>query len=229
MIRFIILFISLGCSYSFAETNYRKEIENFAQSLVFAKYEASRDQESDEKLYTKVSALDKRLTYKLCKADLTGDIVANKLKKNTSVKVTCPDPDGWDIYVRIKVQLLYPSIITRNTLRKGETLNTENIKRVYLDKSKLRSGSFTDTNLLFGTRLKRNISANKIVKNKDICFVCKDDKVTIHAFKNGLSIKASGIALSDANIGSTVRVKNSRTQRIIVGTVSALKEVQVSF
>lgn len=231
MIRFIILilFISLGFSYSFAETNYRKEIENFAQSLVFAKYEASYDQKNNEKLYTKVAPLDKRLTYPPCNLDLTGEIVANKLKKNTSVKVTCPGPDHWTVYVRIKVQLLHPSIVTRNPLRKGETLRLANIKRIYLDKSKLRNGSFSEVYPLIGTRLKRNLRANKIIKNRDICFVCKNDKVTIHAIKNGLSIKASGIALSDANIGGTVRVKNSRTQRIIVGTVSALKEVQVSF
>ncbi|MEI6896279.1 MAG: flagella basal body P-ring formation protein FlgA [Psychromonas sp.] len=37
------------------------------------------------------------------------------------------------------------------------------------------------------------------------------------------------MALSDANIGGTVRVKNSRTQRVIVGTVSDLKKVDVSF
>ena len=229
MIRFIILFISLGCSYSFAETNYRKEIENFAQSLVFAKYEVSHNLKSDERLYTKVSPLDKRLTYTPCKFDLTGEIVANKLKKNTSVKVTCPAPDSWTVYVRIKVQLLRPSIVTRNALRKGETLRLANIERIYLDKSKLRNGSFSEVHPLIGTRLKRNLSANKVIRNRDICFVCKGDKVTIHAIKNGLSIKASGIALSDANIGGTVRVKNSRTQRIIVGTVSALKEVQVSF
>ena len=77
--------------------------------------------------------------------------------------------------------------------------------------------------------LKRNISSKKSIRHKDICYVCEGDKVTITANKSGLIIKASGIALSDGNIGSTVRVENSRTQRIVVGTVYALKEVQVTF
>ncbi len=229
LIRFVILFLSLGCSYTFAETNYRKEIEKFAESLIFAKYESLYEHNNNEKLHIKVAPLDKRLTFTPCVSDLTGEIVGNKLKKNTSVKVTCPDPKKWTTYVRARVQLLLPSIVTRQPLSKGQTLRLENIKLMYVEKSQVRSGSFSEVYPLIGTRLKRNLSANKIIKDRDICFVCKNDKVTIHAIKNGLSIKASGIAQSDANIGGTVRVKNSRTQRIIVGTVSALKEVQVSF
>ena len=229
MIRFVIIFLILGCSNTFAETNYRKEIENFAESLIFAKYEALHKQGNNEKLHIKIAQLDKRLTFLPCMADLTGEIVGNKLKKNTSVKIRCPDPDGWTTYIRARVQLLVPSITTSQALSKGQTLDLTNIKLSYIDKSQIRNGSFSEVYPLIGTRLKRNLPANKIIKDRDICFVCKNDKVTIHATKNGLSIKASGIAQNDANIGRTVRVKNSRTQRIIVGTVSALKEVQVSF
>ena len=229
LIHFVILFLSLGCSYAFAETNYQKEIENFAESLVFAKYETSYKHNSDEKLRIKVAPLDKRLTFTPCSTNLTGEIVGNKIKKNTSVKVTCSDSNPWSTYVRARVHLLLPRVVTIQPLSKGQTLLLKNIRLAYVDKLHVKNGSFSDINQLIGTRLQRNLSANKVIKDRDVCFVCKDDKVTIHAVKNGLSIKASGIALSDANIGGTVRVKNSHTQRIIVGRVSALKEVQVSF
>lgn len=229
LIHFLILFLSLGCSYTFAETNYQKEIENFAESLIFAKYERLDKQSTREKIHIEVASLDTRLTFTPCRSDLTGEIVGNKIKKNISVKVTCRDDNQWTTYVRARIQLLLPSIVTTEPLSKGQTLFLSNMALTYVDKLQLRNGSFSDINLLIGTRLKRNLSANKVIKDRDICFVCKDDKVTIQAIKNGLSIKASGIAQSDANIGGTVRVKNSRTQRIIVGRVSALKEVQVSF
>ncbi|WP_028864677.1 flagellar basal body P-ring formation chaperone FlgA [Psychromonas aquimarina] len=227
--RFIFLFLSLGCSYTFADTNYRKDIENFAESLVFDKYGEQQTLKNDEKLYIKAAPLDKRRTFSPCISDLKGEITGSKVKKKTSIKVTCPDPESWTTYVRVKVKVLVPSVVADQPLSKGQVLNKTNIKLIYIDKSQIRNGSFSQVNLLFGTRLKRNISLNKVIKNRDICFVCKNDKVTINAIKNGLSIKASGIALNDANIGTVVRVKNSRTQRIIVGTVSGLKEVQVSF
>lgn len=228
LIRFIILFLSLGCSYSFADTNYQKEIENFAKSLISSKYQ-SYYQDSQEKLYIKIAPLNKRLTFIPCGSQLTGELVDNKLKKNISVKVTCPDEKQWTTYVRAKVLRLVPSIVTKQPLSKGQTLTEDNIKSIFVEKSLVRNGSFNHLSSLVGTRLKRNLSANKVIKDRDVCFVCKNDKVTILAIKNSLSIKASGIALSDANIGGTVRVKNSRTQRVIVGTVSAQKEVQVSF
>ena len=229
LIRFVIIFLILSCSNSFAESHHRKEIENFARSLIFTQYKASHKQDNSERLHIKVSPLDKRLTLPLCLDELTGEIVGNKIKKNTSVKINCPDPGGWTTYIRARVQRLVPSIATSKALSKGQSLDLTNMKLIYIDKSQIRNGSFSELHALIGTRLKRNLSANKVIKDRDVCFVCKKDKVIIIATKGGLSIKASGIAQNDANIGRTVRVKNSRTQRIIVGTVSALKEVQVSF
>ncbi|MFT6907310.1 MAG: flagella basal body P-ring formation protein FlgA [Oleiphilaceae bacterium] len=229
LIHFVILFLSLGCSYSFAETNYQKELENFAESLIFAKYESAAKHNQNEKLHIEVAPLDKRLTFTPCLTDLTGEIVGNEIKKNISVKITCSDSNQWTTYVRARVKLLLPRVVTTKPLSKGQTLVLTNIKLSYVDKLHVRNGSFSDINILVGTRLKRNLSADRVIKNRDICFVCKNDKVSIRAVNNGLSIKASGIALSDANIGGTVRVRNSHTQRIVVGRVSALKEVQVSF
>ncbi|WP_022941016.1 flagellar basal body P-ring formation chaperone FlgA [Psychromonas hadalis] len=229
MIRFVLLFISLGCSYSFAETNYRKELENFAQTLVFDKYHSLYSLQEDEQLHLKVASLDKRINYPSCQTGLMGEIVNNKIKSTTSVKVSCLDEKRWVTYIRVKVNVLAQAIIVSRSLSKGQTLNHNNIKLVYKNKSHIRNGSFNTLESLYGTRLKRNLSANKIIKNRDICFVCKGDKVTIHASKAGLSITTYGIALSDANIGGTVRVKNSTTQRIVVGTVYALKKVNVSF
>ena len=229
MIRYIIIFLILISSNAFAENNYKKEIENFAEALISNKYDTIPKQSNNEKLNIIVSPLDKRLAFTPCTSKLTGEIVGNKLKKSTSVKITCPDPDSWTTYLRARVQRLVPSVVTSKALSKGQVLDLANTKLAYIDNSLVRNGSFTKLNSLVGTRLKRNLSENKIIKDRDICFVCKNDKVIINATKNGLSIKASGIALNDANIGRTVKVKNSRTQRIIVGTVSALKEVQVSF
>ena len=229
LIRFVICLLIVNSSYIFAETNYQKKIENFAKSLVLIKIDSMHEFANGEKTHLKVAPLDKRLTFVPCVADLTGEIVGNKIKKNTSVKISCSDPESWTTYVRIRVQLLLPRIVTKQPVSKGQILNLNNTKLMYVEKSRVRNGSFSEISALSGTRLKRNLSANKIISNRDICFVCKGDKVTILALKSGLSIKASGIALGDANIGGTVRVKNSRTQRIVVGSVSGLKEIQVSF
>jgi len=221
--------ISLVCSCSFADSYYQNELENFAQKLVFDKYNSQYTLPETEKLLLKVAPLDKRIIYSQCSSSLVGEIVNDKIKSTTSVKVSCFDEKPWSTYLRVRVNTLVQVVIVNSALSKGQTLDKSNLETTYMDKSRVRNGGFTSPQLLFGTRLKRNLNENKIVKNRDICFVCKGDKVIINATKTGLSIKATGIALSDANIGGTVNVKNSRTQRIVVGSVSGLKKVDVSF
>jgi len=229
LIRFILVFLSLGTSYSFADSDYSKEIEKFAEALVFDKYAETFELTGEQKLSIKAFPINKRITLDQCTEPLEGTIVGNQIKSKTTVKVACSGDEKWDIYIRLKVQTLIPLIIATRSLNKGETLNNDNTALIYKDKSQIRGGVFSNTDVLSGVRLKRNVSSRKNIRRKDVCYVCKNDKVTITANKNGLVIKASGIALTDGNIGSTVKVKNSRTQRTVIGTVYALKEVHVTF
>ncbi len=226
---FLILFLSLGCNFVFAETNYNNTLENFAKTQILEKYSTVENKEAGEKIDIKASPLSKIKTYKRCHGPLKGRVVNEKLKPHTTVKITCPDPDSWSIYVRVRVKKLLPVVVASQSLSKNQILNIENTKILYLGKSRIKSGSFSLPAPLYGSRLKRNISKNKVIKNRDICIVCKNDKVNIFAKNNRLSIKTSGIALSDANIGSTIRVKNIQTQRVVVGVVKGLKNVQIQF
>ncbi|RBW41755.1 flagella basal body P-ring formation protein FlgA [Psychromonas sp. B3M02] len=229
MLRFIFLILSLGSSHIFASPNYSKEVEKFAETLIFNKYQATFELTEEQKLYIKANPISDRMTFTECTIPLEGYIVGDKIKSKTAVKVSCKDDTPWDLYVRVKVQTLIPLIVSSRPLSKGETLDEENIELIYKAKSQVRGSTFSELALLNGVRLKRNVSSQRGIRFKDVCYVCKGDKVTITANQSGLKIKASGIALTDGNIGSTVRVKNTRTQREVVGTVYALKEVQVSF
>ena len=221
--------LSFASSYSVADSSYSKEIEKFAESLVLEKYQATFEITGEQKLYIKAMPVTDRVTFSECLVPLQGHIVGDKIKSKTAVKVSCNDITPWDLYIRVKAQTLIPLIVSRRPISKGEVLSNKNIELVYKAKSRVRGSTFTNAQTLRGVRLKRNISSQKSIRHRDICYVCEGDKVTITANKTGLVIKASGIALSDGNIGSTVRVKNSRTQRVVVGTVYALKEVQVNF
>lgn len=229
MIKFILIVLSLSASYSFADSNYTKEIEKFAEALVFDKYTQAFEFTEENKLHISASPISERFNLTPCQQPLEGNLVGDKIKQKSSIKVTCNDPIPWSVYVRVQAKTLIPLVTTLRALHKGEVLNDDNMQVIYKDESQVRGSFFSNMDILRGTRLKRNISANKNIQSKYICYVCRDDKVTIIANKTGLVIKASGIALSDGNIGSTVKVKNMRTQRVIIGTVHALKEVHVSF
>jgi len=196
---------------------------------VFDKFNQQTQLPKQQKLHIKAIPVSQRQTFSKCEQPLQGHIVGDKLKSKTTVKVSCLDNISWNTYIRVNFSILMPVVITTRALSKGELINNENIKIIYKAKRQIRGAVFSELQSLNGVRLKRKLSVNKAVTHRDICYVCEDDKVTITANKGGLIIKASGIALSDGNIGSTVKVKNSRTQKIVVGTVFALKEVQVTF
>lgn len=229
MIRFILVVLSLGNSISFADNYYSKEIEKFAETLVSHQYEAQFELLEAQKLHIKAYPLSSIRTFEKCDELLQGTIIGDKIKAKTTVKVSCNSPVQWDVYIRLQVQLMAPLIVASHPLNKGERIDKGNTMVIYKEQSKIRSGFFSDKREVIGTRLKRNVAAKRAIRLKDICHVCKDDKVTITANKKGLVIHASGIALNDGNIGASIKVKNSRTQRVIVGTVDAVKEVYVTF
>ena len=228
MIKFILILLSLGASYSFAEPNYSKDIEKFAETLVFDKYNQDFELTTEQKLDIKATPISNRLTFKQCSTPLQGKIVGDKIKPKTSVKIYCEDLDNWDIYIRVRVQVLIPVVIAEKSLSRGEVLSN-NIKLIYKPQSQVRGRVFSNPRVLQGARLKKNVTAKKSIRHRDICYVCEGDKVTLNANKSGLVIKASGVALTDGNIGSSVKVKNSRTQRIVIGIVHGLNEVHVTF
>jgi flagella basal body P-ring formation protein FlgA len=237
LIRFLLLLVSLGCNYSFAENISQKQekgeieakIDAFVKATILKKYSQIEDKNSAEKLQIKIPPIHNRYDLTLCKSPLKAKIIGDKLKSNTPIQVSCSDENNWNIYVRARVKILLPAVIATKRLSKGEVLNRSNIKIGYLDKVRMKNGGFTDLKSLYGARVKRNISDQRLIKHRDICIVCKDDKINIIAIKGSLRIKTSGIALADANIGGTVRVKNTHTQRIVVGVVQNLKTITVSF
>lgn len=229
MIRLILFLLSLGASYCFAESNYSKDIEKFAETLVFNKYNQNFQLTAEQKLDIKAIPISERLKLNQCKTPLQGSIVGDKIKSKTSVKIYCEGIDNWDVYIRVKVQVLIPVVVAKKSLSKGETLSADNLELVYMPEPQVRGRVFATVDVLKGASLKKNIISKKSIKHRDICYICKGDKVTLSANKNGLVIKASGIALTDGNIGDNIKIKNSRTQRIVIGTVHDVNEVYITF
>jgi len=229
LIRFILFLLSLGTSYSFADSNYSKDIEKFAETLVFNKYKQEFELPAEQILDIQAISIPDRVNLKKCSVPLQASIVGDHIKSKTSVKISCADIENWNIYIRVKVNVLVPIIVTEKPMTKGDTLNDNNTQLIFKPKSQIRGSLFTNKTALQGVRLKRNLSAHRPIQHRDVCYVCVGDKVTIRAVKGELAIKASGIALSDGNIGNNVKVKNSRTQRIVIGKVHSLNEVYVTF
>lgn len=176
-----------------------------------------------------VQHIDPRLKLTDCKGGLVSSIPGKQnYRNNITVLVSCPI-DNWKVYIPVHITQLIPMIIAKRTLNNGTPLTLSDMETKLLSNKFIRGQIFQDRHSLIGSRVKRTITAGSPITGNNICLVCKDDPVTIIATSDGLTVKAKGIALNDGSLSDTVRVKNSKSNRIVNGKVTKVGEVSVDF
>lgn len=172
-----------------------------------------------------------RLNPPVCTPPLTAEIATDRaIKRNNTVKISCHSPElnyPWQIYISVKVSILYPVVVAKKLLSKGELLSNQNITIEYIEQSHLRGEQFINTAPIIGTRVKRRIPSGKPIFAANICFVCKGDSVSIFARSSDFEIKTSGEALKDGNLGDRISVRNTLSNRKIDAKVSGVGQVEV--
>jgi len=173
------------------------------------------------------ASIDSRIHIPACKSPFAFEAPESNLKQsNVSVKVTCPNT-SWYLFTSVQVEQTKPVVLTSETMSPGSLLTEKNLYIADIPVNRLRGSTFSDMQNLVGARLKRRVRPGQIINNGMLCFVCKGDKVTIMAVSSGLSLKVSGIAEQDGNLGETIRVQNAASKKIVSATVSSTSEVSI--
>lgn len=148
-----------------------------------------------------------------------------QLPKGTGSRITlkaqCASP-LWQIFITAKIQQFAYAVVSSQIIPKKKSITSSHIELKEVDTTNLRSIYFTSTADLIGWTAKRNIAPNTIITSslaKPPLAVRKGYAVIIEAHRNGISIKASGTALEDGEIGKQIRVKNDRSGRVIKAEV----------
>nr|WP_051202036.1 flagellar basal body P-ring formation chaperone FlgA [Ferrimonas senticii] len=176
----------------------------------------------------KAKTLDKRLKLKRCLLPLNAHAPTSKQQRLTTVKVTCPDADGWSLYVPVETRIYYSVVTASIALEPLTSLGYDNLKLQRMEAASLRGNYFTSIEQLAGARTTRRVGDGQPLRRQQICQVCRDDIVTIYARSASLELKTSGKAIGNGSVGDTIRVQNSRSERMIDAEVIAVGEVQVN-
>lgn len=180
------------------------------------------------KLNVEVSEIDPRITLQSCLSPLTANIPENHNGRNVNVKIVCTDEDSWYLYIPVRIQTIVPVLVTRMRVNKGTLLNQSNMEVIFKDSNQIRGTVMTDTTLVTGARIKRNLSKGSVITDKNTCFVCKDEPVNIIAKSESFEIKSYGVALNDGSLGEIIAVRNKQSGRIVQGQVSAINQVVIN-
>ncbi len=180
------------------------------------------------KISITANPIDPRIKIKSCHNPLTANIPEKTTRRNVNVKISCTDSTPWHIYIIVKVSVSIPIVVTITPISKGAILDDSNIALIYRDKAKIRGILFTDTTEVYGSKSKKKLSQGYALTRKDICMVCKGERVTIIARTAHLTIKTAGIALSNGNLGDQIRVKNRDSGKIVTAQVNAINRVVIN-
>ena len=199
-------------------------IERFATNYLIEQFPSTEE----EKVLISVAHLDPRITIKPCKIPLTANIPEKNGAINVNVKISCDESIPWKIYLSAKVEITKAVLIARSTISKGDELDESNIELAFIPINKIRGNKLTDTKVVFGAKAKKRIAKGRAISKKSICLICKGDVVTIIVSSDNFSIKTQGVALSSGNINEQIRVKNTRSKKVITPRVRGINQVIIN-
>jgi flagella basal body P-ring formation protein FlgA len=179
-----------------------------------------------------LAKLDKRLNLKPCAQALDVQFTRTyKTTGNTSLTVRCKAPVSWQIHLPVRVSVFDDVVVNKIPLVKGQKLDTYSIEYRKKDITRLQRGYFQRTQPLDNLQAKRNLPAGNILNTSNLSLrqlVKSGQRVIILLDVDGLQIKTSGLALQSASLGQVIKVKNTQSNKIVEGVVSAAGEITVN-
>lgn len=220
----ITLYLIILFSFTSHSTTWDKTyIENFAKEYLEEKVSPP----IGGKISISIANIDSRITIKPCQQELTANIPEKIKSRNVNVKISCTDSTPWQIYLPAKIEKTFAVVITKVTIEKGATLSKDNISIEYLADNKIRGKRLTDLTAILGSKTEKRIGKGRAINTKNICLVCKGDSVTITAKSSNFIIKTQGVAVSSGNLNDQIKVKNSRSGKVIRSKVTAINQVSI--
>ncbi|MEI5638159.1 MULTISPECIES: flagellar basal body P-ring formation chaperone FlgA [unclassified Pseudoalteromonas] len=215
----------IGIGYAHCQQYDNNMLEQAAIDFITPQIE----QNPDSKLSVTTIPLDDRIPTRECQQPLErATAMTPPFNTQVTVQLRCNDLVSWTQYVHVRIDRLFPVLVSANMLEKGSIITAEDIKKEYQPKRFRRVSYIEEAKLIIGSRSKRNIREGQAFTQRHICMVCKGDGVTIFAKSGGLVIKTAGEALQDGNKGDLVRVKNARSGKTLRARVIDVETVEVN-
>jgi flagella basal body P-ring formation protein FlgA len=180
--------------------------------------------------------------FRACRQDLQ---VAPMFGDYRTVKLTCPDADGFQIAVRTRIDNAnlptsladddlsdanYVQVLSlARSVSRGEILEADDLAMVSV-KDGNHVGYFTRINDAVGRRVKQTLGVNKVLlaRHLDIFWdIQQDQTVLIETSIGNVTVASTGIALENAQIGQIVGVKNQKSGQHVEGIAVSRKKIRI--
>ncbi|MGL4616300.1 MAG: flagellar basal body P-ring formation chaperone FlgA [Shewanella sp.] len=202
-------------------------ISELAKALIYKKISAPTNARVD----ISPQAIDRRMLPSQCASPLRVELASDReINRNNTLKVSCDTPDltyPWQMFISVRVDILFPVVVANATLAPGELIQPHQLAIRYIEQNNLRGMQFSSPVELEGARVKRRVAKEAPILANNLCFVCKNDAISIHVRSASFTLKTPGEALQDGNQGERIKVKNSSSNKTLDAIVTGIGEVEV--
>jgi flagella basal body P-ring formation protein FlgA len=180
----------------------------------------------------KANYLDSRLKLANCNAPLHVEF-SNRQKTygSTSLNIDCQNSPKWRIHLPIEVDVFDDVLVAQRPFSRGQKIDDSMLKYEKRNISLLNQGYFTQINDLKHTESRRNLKRGSVLTQNNTRpseMVKSGQTVTLILDYKGINIRTSGKALQSARMGQIVKVRNSKSQKIVEGIVAGEGLVKVN-
>jgi len=163
-----------------------------------------------------------------------------------TVNLICPDADGFKIAVRTQIGQVFDDqseqvasqtdvarlakfVVLTKSVQRGEIISAVDVMLVQ------RAGNpgvgyFHDIDDVVGRRAKRAININQIIRSRHLAFdyaIQKGQAVIIESKIGPVTVVSAGIAIADAQLGESVKVKNKSSGLVVEGVAISAKKIRI--
>lgn len=149
----------------------------------------------------------------------------------STVKMSCSNPQSWDIYVPVNIKLLTNVVVAKEPIPAKNKINAEMLDYAQADRNRLLSGYFKDVSQVAGQVATATIPAGTVISKHNIqpaTVIHRNQNVTIVGRSGTILVKAEGIAKSDGGINDTIKVMNRTSKRLLDAIVIGGATVEVN-
>lgn len=179
-----------------------------------------------------ISRLDARLRLPLCAEDaLSAQLESPEIPiGRVTVRVTCIAPSPWRLFVPAQVSLYQQVVVSTRPLQRKTVISAQDVRLAERDTGLLGNNYLLDPAQAIGMQMKRNVNADTVLGQAQLeqtRLVERGDKVVISAGNGNVNVRMPGEALEDGTLGAQIRVRNSRSNRIVRARVTGPGQVEV--
>ena len=170
------------------------------------------------------ATLDPALRLPRCGAALVA-----RVQGSNSVEVGCPD--GWRLFVPVRVRRSQTVLVLSRGIAPGETITADAFGPETRDASRIVGAAVADPAQAVGRVARRMLSAGAVLSATDRVaqrLIRRGDNVALVSRRGGVEVRVVGKALGDAGESERVTVENLSSRRVVQGVVGPGGDVWVS-